>query len=472
MFQGLSSAISGLYTNKKALDTVSHNIANSNNPYYVRQDVIQASNGYTNVVGVNGQIGSGVKIADIRQIRDRFLDQRFRNEADNKGYFDARYSIFSQVEEIMNEPSDVGLSEVMDGLWNSFDELSKDPDNLTVRGMVRERAIAFVETVSHMSNQLSLLQVNLNKEISNKVEEINMISKDIAKLNGLITQSESTGVKANDLRDKRNALIDRLSLNININAVNKQNGSVDIYIGGRSLVSEENAREIEAKTVDNSFFEITWKNSNNSKVEISGGYLKGILESRGEFDSKDETYSSIIPSVKNRLDKFVNTVATKINEIHKKGVTLLGEPGQDFFVSKRNGSEIDASTIKLNDNLDTLNNIVASSSGDRGDGSIAKEIMDLRDLAIFENQTADNYYRSIISDMGVEANRSMIMLETHNTIIQNIQNSRYAVSGVSMDEEMANMLKFQHSYTANSRVVNAIDEMIENVVNKMGRVGN
>lgn len=472
MFQGLSSAISGLYTNKKALDTVSHNIANSNNPYYVRQDVIQASNGYTNVVGVNGQIGSGVKIADIRQIRDRFLDQRFRNEAENKGYFDAKYSVFSQVEEIMNEPSDSGLSEVMDGLWNSFDELSKNPENLTVRGMVRERAIAFVESVNHMSSQLNLLQVNLNKDISNKVEEINLIAKDIAKLNGLITQNETKGIKANDLRDKRNALIDRLSLNIDIEAINKQNGSVDVYVDGIMLVSGEDIRQIEAKTTENSFFELTWANTDNKKVKISGGYLKGILESRGDFDSKDETYSSIIPSIKNRLDKFVNTLATKVNEIHKKGVTLLGEPGQDFFVSKRNGSEIDASNIKLNDNLDTLNNIVASLSGDRGDGSIAKEIMDIRDLTLFENQTADNYYRSIISDMGVEANRVSIMLETHDTIIHNIQNSRYAISGVSMDEEMANMLKFQHSYTANSRVVNAIDEMIENVVNKMGRVGN
>lgn len=472
MFQGLSTAISGLYANKKALDTVSHNISNSNNPNYVRQDVTQASNNYIDVVGVKGGIGTGVNISEIRQIRDRFLDERYRNEAGNTGYWQARTDIFSQVEEIMNEPTGSGLSEVMDQFWNSFDELSKDPENLTVRGMVRERAIAFVETVNHMSSQLNSLQVNLNKDISNKTDEINNIAKDIAKLNSVISQNETRGIKANDLRDKRNALIDRLSENMNIKSVDKQNGAIDIYIGGVMLVSGENVREIEAKTTDNSFFELHWKDMNDSKVEINGGYLKGIMEARGNFDSTDESYKEIIPTLKNRLDNFVNTLTTEINNIHKKGITLLGDAGEDFFVSDREGSEINASNIKLNDNLDTLNNIVSSLTGDRGDGSIAKEIMDIRDKTLFENATPDNYYRSIVADKGVEANKSMIMNKTYTTILSNISNNKSAISGVSMDEEMANMLKFQHSYTANSRVVNAIDEMIDNVVNRMGRVGN
>ncbi|MGO1712085.1 MAG: flagellar hook-associated protein FlgK, partial [Senegalia sp. (in: firmicutes)] len=132
MFQGLSTAISGLYVNKKALDTVSHNISNSTNPNYVRQDVIQSDGHYQDMVGVKGSIGTGVNVANIRQIRDRFLDERYRSEAESTGYWQARTDIFSQVEEIMNEPGGSGLGEVMNELWNSFDELGKDPENLTI----------------------------------------------------------------------------------------------------------------------------------------------------------------------------------------------------------------------------------------------------------------------------------------------------------------------------------------------------
>ncbi|MGO1368461.1 MAG: flagellar hook-associated protein FlgK [Senegalia sp. (in: firmicutes)] len=486
MFQGLSTAISGLYVNKKALDTVSHNISNSTNPNYVRQDVIQSDGHYQDMVGVKGSIGTGVNVANIRQIRDRFLDERYRSEAESTGYWQARTDIFSQVEEIMNEPGGSGLGEVMNELWNSFDELGKDPENLTIRGMVRERAIAFVETVNHTSNQLNSLRVNLNKDISNKVNEINNMAKDIAKLNSTITLNEASGVKANDLRDKRNALIDRLSEDINIKSVENQNGSVDVYVGGVMLVSGEDSREMQAKADKNSFFQIEWKDMNETKVEIKGGYLKGIIEGRGGFDSTDEKYTEVIPSLINRLDNFVKGIADKVNAIHEGGKTLTGDPAGKFFVGSGESGEITAGNIKLNDNLDTLNNIAASGTGERGDGTIAKAIRDIRDSNLFSDTnsdkddgqqhnlsiTPDNYYRSIIADMGVEANKANIMNKTHGTIILNIQGQKSAISGVSMDEEMTNMLKFQHSYTANSRLVNAIDEMIDNVVNRMGRVGN
>ncbi|MBS4535787.1 flagellar hook-associated protein FlgK [Clostridium sp. D2Q-14] len=622
IFSGLATAISGLYTSQKALDTVSHNISNADNPNYVRQDVIQASMRYLNIPGV-GQIGRGVDIQEIRQIRDEFLDIRYRDQANIKGYWEARNDVFSQVQEIINEVSDTSLQNVMDELWDGFEELSKDPSNPIIRGLVKGRATAFVDTVNHINAGIDALQINLNKQIGDTVEEINDIAEEITKTNRLIMEAESDGRKANDIRDKRNGLIDRLSELINIETVDKKNSCVDIYVGGTMLVSGTDYREMEAKRINSSFHEVYWKDMpGDMKVDINSGYMLGLLHARGDventilgenngavnpkvdvrvinktgdailtdyadelskkdiesnivednspainnvsdliayiknendsgnweegahrkivlasdqkmnptaeeletlkslgvsvtvitnetdgwddiaaatngniFSSVDsnleikdivqettdsmaremghiDDYTEIIPSIKKQLNTFVNTLARNINDIHKQGKTLLGEDGEDFFVPIEEGTEIQAGNIMLNPNLENLNNIAASESGKKGDGKIAEEIIKLRDQYIFGNLNADNFYRNIVLELGVVANESIEMEKSQNIIIKNIDNDRISISGVSMDEEMTNMLKFQHSYTANSRVVNAIDEMIDNIVNKMGKVGN
>ena len=178
-FSGLSIGISGLYANKKALDTTSHNISNVNNPYYVRQQVIQSSSKYNQISGGNNQLGTGVDIQQIRQIRDVYLDASFRDYSQDIGYWSARNTVFSQVEEVLNETDSSGLQKVMDQFWNSFEELSKNPDNLTMRGLVKERSVAFVETVNHISEQLDNIQINLNLDIKNAVSEMNGIGKRI-----------------------------------------------------------------------------------------------------------------------------------------------------------------------------------------------------------------------------------------------------------------------------------------------------
>ncbi|MBS4538148.1 flagellar hook-associated protein FlgK [Clostridium sp. D2Q-11] len=624
-FGGLSTAISGLYSNKKALDTVSHNIANADNPTYIRQDVVQSSRSYYTIPGVPGQIGSGVSIQEIRQIRDEFLDIRFRDQSNIKGYWEARNDVFYQVQEILNEMTGTGLQKVMDQLWNGFEELSKDPSNLTIRGLVKERVIAFTETVNHMSDQIDLLQINLNENIYNSVQEVNNISKEIANLNRVIMESESDDRLANDMRDKRNGLLDRLSNLVNIKTVEKSNSCVDVYVGGVELVSNNNYREMEPKNINSSFYDVYWKDMPGPvEVEMKSGYILGLVKARGDvqntilgknngavdpkvdvkvidkqispgnpaindilldyesnldnrnithnvnntspdisdinklidyvsnetwesgahkkiviatdnsivvtqdnlnklkelgvsisiisdqsdgwsdiavatggtlFSSSDsnltvedvvqettdsmaremgyiDDYTEIIPSIKQKLNAFVNTFTRNINYIHEKGKTLSGDPGEAIFKAINPSIGLQAGNIALNPKLNTLNNFAVSQDGDNGDGIIGEEIAELRDKYIFGNLTSDNFYRSIISEIGVAANESMVVEDTQNVIIQNIVNEKSAISSVSMDEEMTNMLKFQHSYTANSRVVNAIDEMIENIVNKMGRVGN
>ncbi len=636
-FSGLSIGISGLYANKRALDTVSHNIANVNNPNYVRQQVIQSSSLYYKLPSVGKQIGSGVDVQTIRQIRDEFLDVKYRSHTDSFGYWSARNSVFEQVQEIINEVTGDGVQKVMDQFWNSWGELAKDPDNLTIRGLLKERAVAFVETVNHIHEQLDSLQVNLNRDIKDVVSEINNIGKNIADLNSRIIADEVKGIRSNDNRDARNALIDRLSQLVNIEYYEENTGAVTVSIGGKNLVSDKFYSELSAQNNGSSYVDIYWKDtlkySTPSMVDIRGGELKGLIDSRGDvqstildknngsvnqkvnidisydtsnldigdliskyeidinkkgfstgpnndlnitkgtgfsgstiddliqyvkdnmdttngghnkfvivtnnditiddkaklselksfgasitvvsdtstnwkdisdftggsffdidevsqnkdglaLDMSQETtntaskhmgavssYNEIIPSIKQRLNAFVNTIARNINYLHSQGTTITGNKGEDFFVAIDPSKPIEAGNIKLNDNLDTLNNIAASETGDRGNGKIAERIVQLREMYLFGEMNSDNYYRDIISDLGVAANESLIMEDSESIILGEIDGKRKSISSVSLDEEMADMIKYQHSYVASSRVINAIDEMIENIINRMGVVG-
>lgn len=164
---------------KKALDTVSHNISNVNNPKYTRQNTIHATNRYSSIKGNRIKMGTGVHVEVIRQNRDEFLDFKFRYELEKYGYWDATNDILSEVETIFNKSTNDGLQDVVDEFWDGWDEVFKEPDSLTMRGVLHESAVAFTETVNHIDNQLNNIQLNLNEEIMEEVEDINNILKKI-----------------------------------------------------------------------------------------------------------------------------------------------------------------------------------------------------------------------------------------------------------------------------------------------------
>ncbi|WDV46120.1 flagellar hook-associated protein FlgK [Clostridiaceae bacterium M8S5] len=663
----LSTAISGLYANNKALETTSHNIANVNNPNYVRQQAIQETSFYKRTSRF--QTGTGVTVQQIRQIRNEFLDIKYREHSTGLGYYNSRNQILEQVQGIINETSGSGLQDVMTKFWNAWDELSKDASSSTKRGLLKQNATALVDTVNHYAKQLDDLQVNLNKQLKDKVNEINTITHRLRDLNIAIQGKETTAIKANDLRDERNALLDRLSEIADIDYYETQNGMVNVRLCGKHVVMNNNVTDLELRTNGSAFYDVYWSDD-NIKVDIKSGEIAGIITARGDvaktilgknngtvkqkveiviavdttsadmtkinatinaykddmkkrglepvfklvtfggggtateltttfqnditasFTTKPEaaedfgqvvtllegmtydpkslrklvvitdesiggdgtpvslanakdyikrlnaldvstsvvskekykkigdtgeigweylaqktggsfididkspasklgveisqlttndisskmgqvkSYNEIIPSIKQRLNAFVNTIVRNVNYIHRQGVTFDGNPGQDFFVAINPTLPLQAGNIKLNDNLAELNNIAIGSRPHEADnGEIAKKIYDIRDDYIFGNLNPDNYFRDIVSDIGVVGKTANNFLKNKTTLRNEVDNKRKALSSVSLDEEMADMLKYQHSYAANSRVVNAVDDMLDRIINKVGIVG-
>ena len=473
-FGGLYISLSGIYANKKALDTISHNIANANNKSYVRQSVIHAEAGLKGIAG-GYRIGSGVTVQQIRQIRDEFLDLKIRNEKSAFGYFNIKSEILGEIEVIFNEITSSGLQKAMDDFWNGWSELYKEPESLTMRALLHESAETLRATAYNISQQLNNLRENINREILNKSEEINEILKEIASLNKSIKKLEGiNSATANDLRDLRNEKLDRLAELMPVKYYENNDGEIVVSINGRDLVNGENVNLVKVSINENGNGELCWKVT-GERVDLKGsGELAGYIEARDR----------LVEEYKNRLDILVKTLADNINQIHRTGYGLDGSQGNDFFIY----DERDPSgTLRINPELSDFNKIAASSTGLRGDGQIAKEILDLREKLMFNDYEfekyeyplsndggtlkIDEFYRDLVLNLSIRRQEAVNMAQNQELLISQMEERKQEISGVSLDEEMANMLTYQHSYIANSRVINAIDQMIDNMINKMGVVG-
>jgi len=515
-FLGFNAAKSGLFSAQRALDITGHNIANVNTRGYTRQRLEQIQSTPMKLAGGKGMLGTGVDTTAINQIRNEFLDYKYRDEASSLGFWDAKADGLSFIESIMNEPSDTGVSTVINQLFDSFQELSKNPDNLTTRALVRQRATTFTNSINHMYTQLEKMAVDLNFDVNSMVSTINTYAKQIASLNDQILRSEADGSNANDLRDQRNVLIDDLSKIVDVeilevaNPDNPKHKQMVIKVAGKPLVYHKDFTELKTKSEKSEFFDklgrpvelhtISWADGTKFNTDNISGELKGLLVMR-DGQGGDEKG---IPYYINELNRFVNVFANEINKIHLEGYGLKGTTGIAFFTSHGEGTptdakieyetdktrieegyiwtidssidftKINASNIKIASELEDPNNIAASREKDLlpKDGSIMLDINALRhNTGMFKEGKPEDFLKSLIGTLGVdaeEANRNSI---NQAVLLNGIENRRMSVSGVSQDEELSNMVKFQHAYNASARMMTTMDEMLDTLINRIGLVG-
>ena len=235
----LSRAISGLNASQMGLNVTGHNLTNVNTPGYVRQQVLQNDSFYM-TIGRNGNdllsIGFGVDITEIRQIRDSFLDRNYRTEIGGYQFYNAKQSTILEVESILGEINGESLSEVMTDFWRQTNKLATAPDGLDERKAFIQSASVFIDKVNHIANQLNSYQFDLNNQVIDTVQTINTLSVQIRDLNEEIARYEINGDHANDLRDKRNNILDELAGLIDIQYSEDATGRVQVKAEGHLLV--------------------------------------------------------------------------------------------------------------------------------------------------------------------------------------------------------------------------------------------
>lgn len=489
-------ARSGLYVNERSLIVTGHNLANASTTGYVRQQAIIATSRYT-TEGGRFQIGQGAQIEQTRQIRHTFLDAIYRRESTAYGYWQTRRNAVSDMETILGDPSmrgvdgDLnigGLQNVMNQFWDSWQELTKDPSSLTVRSLVRQRAVTLADQINHVGKQLDNMQYHLNDEIKVRIDEVNEITGKIAKLNTEIGYNEINGDRANDLRDQRNVLLDRLSALTNIEVQEMSGGWVYVTAGSNVLVNRGMNTEIYLDRSETyAPFHVPKLKGTGEEIEFKGGIIKGLLDSRGEeffckgstaelAENPPDVKSLSVSDVKRLLNTMVKNMVEELNTIHKSGKDLKGNAGVAFFEKITDSLDMGPGNIRVNSAITAdVNLIVASKSGDKGDNEIAKEIANLRSKEIFgavgQKVSTDEYYNRLILSIGSSGMEAASNEKSQGILVQSSDNARKAISGVATDEEMSSMMKFQFAYGASSRVLNVIDEMIETIISRMGLVG-
>jgi len=457
-FLGIEIAKKALFANQRAQQTVSHNVSNANTPGYSRQRAILESTHTAYGMGFNWQLGTGVKISDVDRIRDSFTDRQYRNENSGLGQWDIQSDILKQIEAVFNEPSDIGISSVLNQFWKGLETLSKDASSQEARETVKERGITLANTINHAFTQLDDIINDINYRISIKVNEINSIARQVSKLNLQIRQTEIGGASAADLKDKRDLLLDQLSNLVQFESYEDENGIFTVNVGGAILVKGPDSATMEFDTsVKNG--KITWKEY-GADVRILKGELKGLMELR---DDKLNKYTD-------QLDKFTEAFTDEFNAIHEKGYNLDGETGIKFFEYKDGILSVNPDIVKNPSKIAAAQ----EQNGIPSDNRIALELAGFRNKIISidgRSCTIDDYYGALVSKIGVDSQEATRAADSQAFMVSQLNERRQMTSSVSLDEEMTKMIQYLHGYNAASRVVTTIDEMLDTVVNRMGITG-
>lgn len=482
-FHGLELGKRALYAQQTALSTTGHNVANANTTGYTRQRAeMQATNPMPQP-GLHsstapGQLGTGVEVTKLVRLREEYLDVQIRGENKQLGYWEAKSDTLSKIEELLNEPSESGLSQVMDQFWQGWQELSKDPNSAAIRSVVKERGIAVAETFNHISESLTQIQNDLKNVIDTKKTEVNSIAQQLADLNNQIGRLVPNNYQPNDLLDRRDVLIDQLSKIVPVTVgAPSANGMVDIFVGNEAIVSGKNAKSLEigfdATTGYVNPDEIT---IGGNKVTLDSGELLGRIESYGLVGGGTK---STIPNLQSKLDELAKVFAENVNTVHQSGMNLENiNNGSSVKVDFFTGTT--AGTLEVNsDILNSLNLIAAANEespgqSTSGNGNNARDMADLKFEGLTfssTTSTADDFYRNIIGQLGIDSQEATRMRDNSEGIVMQVENRRLSVSGVSLDEEMTNMIRFQQAYNAAARYVTTMDQCLDKVINGMGRVG-
>ena len=306
--RSLEIGIRAVRTQRQALHVIGHNIANVNTPGFSRQRAILAT------TLPQGSMGTGVKVERVERLRDEVIDFYIREENPTLARWKAKLEILEGLEILFNEPSDNSIGKILNDFWDSWADLANNPESGAARANVKEQGEALCEAFRSLYQNLKNLQVKIDEEIKTEVDQVNSIINQIAHLNEEIEKIELGGrAQANDLRDKRDLLLDELSQLINFKYQEMEDNTLRISVYGQLLVSKTTVSPFLAEAGENGFLEIKWKDS-GEKVVITNGKLKGLLEARDE----------VIPAFLEQLDTLASTLIEQVNSLHRQGMGLNG----------------------------------------------------------------------------------------------------------------------------------------------------
>lgn len=514
-------ATSALFTAKNGLSVTSNNIANSATKGYSRQVALQrASEPLPGVCG-KGMVGTGSEVYGVGQIRDFYLDKKYWEQNATLGEYDMKNDQLELIETVFSELSSMGVNSTVNSFFNSVSSLTFSSGDTTYRTNVVNLASIFVDNINSYAVSLQNQQRDLNDEVNALVKKINSIGDQVVALNKQIFSYELDGSHANDLRDQRALLLDELSkyVNTEVKIVDTEYGEkLSVLINGQSLVNHFDnsklecvAREPDEKLDDNDaegLYDIKWSSGNNFSTKGLSGELKGLLDIRdGNVITADNPGETLKDGVQNykgipyyvdRLNILVRTISRVFNEGktldgedikgidgHINGYDADGNKGNLFFTyrdaetgktvedTELDYSKIDAFNFSLSDLLTAdTSKLAASTSPETGEKSNNEIILQFTSIrnngSIFKEGNVFDFINGTSSDLAIDRKQAENFDDFYTEMTESTNNQRISVSGVSLNEELTNMIKFQQLYVASAKLMQSISKIYDTTINGLG----
>ena len=477
IFGTLEIGRSALRAQHKGMETSGQNVANANTPGYSRQRVDLESSVPGIAPGVDMAPGRGVEVSDVTRLKNEYFHQQMMDAGSQRAHWEKRQENITSLENIMREPGDQGLNQYMGEFFDSWNELSSEPEENAIRQSLLEHAETLTNAFEDNYRRMEDLQGEVYSEIEMYVDDINEVAEEVAELNEKLTYLHNVGRESNELRDHLEHILEDLSEKIDLDIHYQEGGAATVYAGNRLLVHGDQVQEFSVEQVNNAeegnqeegdLMQIV--SDRGRPVEVASGEIKGMLEAANE----------IIPNVQEGLNDMARAMAEEINGIHENAYGLDGETGRPFFQELDEDSDLPpALQLEVNPAVRDDPDAVAASSteeGVPGAGDAALNISKVRDEGIItggendegEGATLEDHYRGIVSALGVEGRESERMVDAMKQAEEEFREQNESVAGVNIDEEMLDMMQFQHAWHGASRFLNHVDQMIETLFMELG----
>ena len=446
----LNSGRTSLQTNQKAIEITGLNIANVNTEGYSRQS--PNLNPYPALNFGDFFIGTGVTVGSVARSHDVFLDGQIKDKSSDVGLENSMANPLAELERVIGI-GDGSLSDEFDQFFDAWRQLSTNPGGEVERQAVMQRGELISNAFVNIYNETQQVIKNVNSTIVSKVDGVNLRLDEIAQLNNRISSLELSGQDANADRDRRDLLLKQLSESIGATSFETSNGTVSVQLGnGMPLVEGNEATHIQTVYSGTEVnLELAY---DTTQLSLDRTALGG--EFRGLYEVRDVT----VPDVVNRLDQLAYTFAGEVNAMHQAGTDLNGAVGQDFFVQPAAVTDA-ASSMQMN--LLSTAEIAAGTTGAPGDNTNALNILQLEQqtfAGLGGNDTFVSYYGKIASTVGVEAARNRQAQQGYEDSLIQLQNLRDGIDGVSLEDEMINLMQYQKGFEASAKFLSTVDEMM------------
>lgn len=511
-----------LQTASNALNTTAHNLSNVDTEGYTRQQVSFSTRHYNVITSATTQVaakelGMGVKYSETRQVRDYFLDQTYRKESGRSAFYEVSYEAMVHVQDLLGESGNNNFQEAITDLWKTIQELAGDPSSAVTQGLFVSKAQTLIERAGNVYKSLQDYQNNLNNEVKKQADLLNDYGKRLAELNKAIVNIEVGGVeRANDLKDERNYILDQIAGLCSISYSEDMDGFVNVQIEGTDFVKKDHAYEIMLDINEYGYYTPFWphiatkyidengeekyniKNAQlfdlsreiSSDIDTDIGKLKATILARGDHPANSDDLStdsdyynqniaqSICMNIEAEFDSLIHNIVTEINDILKDAGYVDGSGNTDdaLFVRINEKEGWHINNIKVNDKFlqqPALLNFVKNE--DSVDYETAEK---LKNAFMAETHTLNpntekrtnyvEFYNDLIIQVSTSGSVYRAIYENQLDTQEEAAFAREQVVGVSSDEELQFMIKFQNAFNAASRYITTVNSMLESMLAQFG----